>query len=108
VSDAEAAGGYFGQLGADLLGIAREAVSSGGVRVYVKTNLGPEVRVSGSDGRGLADALGIRAAVVVRDRDGRKIAGYGEYPATDPLRAGALWGAVALAVYLLLRGVLKR
>ena len=104
----EAQGGYFGSLAADLLGLAREAVTRGGVRVYVKTNLGPEFPVSGGGGGGLGDLLGLKAGVVVRDKAGAKLASYGGYPATDPMRAAVLWGSVALVAFLLVRGVLKR
>jgi hypothetical protein len=98
---------YLAALGADLGELARDAFRSGGVRVFVKTNLGPEFPVSGGGG-GLADALGLQAGVVLRDRQGNRIASYGGYPPTDPFRVALLVAAAGALGFLLLRGVLRR
>lgn len=101
---------YLESLGSQLGALAGDIVRSGGVRVYVKTNLGPEVAVTGTGNaqRGLLDLLGLKAAVVVRDRDGRRIAGYGDPPATDPFRVALLVTVAGALGFVLLRGVLKR
>lgn len=79
----------------------------GGLKVSVKTNLGPELAVSGQ-GRGLAEALGIKAAVIVRDRDGRQLVTYGTPPATEPLRVALLAIIAGALGWLFIRGVLRR
>lgn len=99
---------YFGGLAREVGTLARDALGSGALVVSVKTNLGPEIPVSGGEGSGLLDALGIRAAVIVRDRSGRRIAGYGEPPATDPIKAALVFGLAGLIGFALLRGVFKR
>lgn len=80
---------------------------AGSLRVSVKTNLGPEITVTGQ-GSGLADALGLKAAVIIRDAHGRRVAGYGDPPATDPVRVAVLVALAGLVGYVLLRGVFKR
>ena len=97
--------GYLQALSGELLNIARESVTSGGVRVYVKTNYGPEVPLTGGTGPNLASILGIKAAVVVRDKRGNRIAGYGDYPATDVLKVSILFGSALALVWLAWRGL---
>lgn len=107
----------------EVLGIADDYVRSGGVRINVKTNLGPEFTVAtssitsgggatgsgggGSSSDGLLGLLGVRAAVIVRDRSGHRLATYGEVPATQPWRVAALVGVVALVTVLIVRGAIK-
>ncbi len=85
---------------------AGDAFGSGAVQVAVKTNLGPELPIG--QGSGLADALGIKAAVIVRDRQGRVVYTHGTPPETNPVLVGVLGAAVALAGFLLVRGLVKR
>lgn len=94
----------------DLGELASDALSSSSVRVAVKTNLGPEFEVAGgeSDGGGLARALGIKAAVIVRDRSGRELFRYGDPPPTNPALVVVLLAVVAVLGFVLVRGVLKR
>lgn len=102
----------------DILGIARSYVAGGGVRVSVKTNFGPELSVyagelsrgaSGGQGGGfsLSRLVGLKAAVIVRDGRGATIATYGDYPATEPLRAVLALLALGALGFVLVRGVLK-
>lgn len=99
---------YWQGLSESVSALARDAVSSGGVRVYVKTNFGPEFPVSGGDGPGLAELVGLKAGVVVRDRRGAKLASYGGYPPTDPARVALLLALAGLLGFVLIRGVFKR
>jgi len=97
-------------LGSTLETLAGGYLASGAVRVEVKTNLGPAFTVySGSSGEpGLADALGFKAAVVIRGRDGQPLASYGEPPATEPLLVIAYalaFAIVAAAVVAVIRRV---
>lgn len=95
-------------IGNALAGYAGRALDSGAVVISVKTNLGPEIPVTGGGGGGLADALGIRAAVIIRNKSGRQLAATGDPPATEPLRV-ALFVLVAGALgLLLLRGLVRR
>lgn len=99
---------YLGNLLGEVSGIAADYVRTGGVRVSVKTNLGPEIPVySGSGGSG-SNLLGIKAGVIVRNRDGGVIATYGDPPATDPIRVAMLVLVVTLLGIALVRGVLPR
>lgn len=93
----------------DQLGeLAGELLESGGVQVWVKTNLGPPWRVSGGEGGGLAELLGLKAAVLVTDRSGRRLASYGTPPPTEPLKVALLVAVAGALGFLLLRGGLKR
>lgn len=78
--------------------------SRAGLKVYVKTNLGPELLVY--DARAPLERGGIiKAGAVVRDSSGREVTRFGEYPATDRVLAGALIAAAALLAYLIGRGL---
>ncbi len=88
-------------IGDTLTALAGEYVGSGAITAEVKTNLGPAFTIySGDAGPSLADALGIKMALVVR-RDGKPIASYGDPPATDPVLVLAYALALALAGALL-------
>lgn len=89
---------------------AGDVLASGAVRVALKTNLGPELEVAGGprDGGGIAAALGIKSALIVRDAQGRELYVHGQVPATNYLLVAVLLGAVAFVGFLLVRGVLKR
>lgn len=103
----------------DVLGIARSYVAGGGVRVAVKTNFGPELPVyagelsrsggasSGGQGGALSRLVGLKAAVIVRDGRGATLATYGDYPATEPLRAVLALLALGALGFILVRGVLR-
>lgn len=85
---------------------------TGGLQVSVKTNLGPEFKVwDGRSGRGtggLAQALGIKGAIILRGRDGKILAIHGEPPKTNLLLAGIYVSGAAYLGYLLWRGVTRK
>jgi hypothetical protein len=111
----EAADYWQGLLG-DVMDIAGDYVKSG-VRVSIKTNLGPEIPVftgsmdgsTGSSGGGfsVSKLLGLKAAVVVRDAKGGVIANLGSPPATEPLKAIVAALLIAGLVVLIVRGVVR-
>lgn len=88
---------------------ARDSVASTGVKVYIKTDLGPELQVFDSDAPAgkSGGALPIRYAVRVTDRNGVELANYGEYPKTSLIKAALVWGALGAGVYLILAGALR-
>lgn len=92
----------------DLWQQAQGYVTGGGVRVYLKTNLGPEVPLytGASDGPGLLSALGIETGLIVRDAQGNIVTTYNDPPETDPIKAGLVLAALAGAVFLLMRGAM--
>jgi hypothetical protein len=109
---------YFAGLLDRALGLARDYVGDG-VRVSVKTNFGPELPVAraqlssgggaggeGSPG-GISGLLGVKAAVIVRNKDGEILATYGEVPKTEPWRALVAILLVAGVGFLIVRGALK-
>ena len=78
-----------------------------GVRVRLKTNLGPAVTVYDADAPPPSFPLRLRAGVIIEDREGRRIASAGGWPATDWPLVIAL-GALALGgAALVVRGVLR-
>ncbi len=83
---------YLRGLGEELVGLAGSAVASN-VRAEVATNLGPSIPVyspAPAGQTGLLEALGVKAALVIKHRDGETIATYGGAPpAFDPVVAGA-------------------
>lgn len=94
------------------------ALGLDGISVAVKTNYGPAVTVyrdEPPDGTGgepgdrgvLEELLGFKAALIVRDRDGRTIYTSGDVPATEPARVAAVIVLVAVLAFVLTRGVLK-
>ncbi len=102
-----------------LLGVAREYVSDE-VRISVKTNYGPEIPVAtaalssgdgGSSGQArggiVAELLGVKAAVIVRNAAGDTISTFGEVPKTDPVRLCVALAIVGGLAWLIVRGALK-
>jgi len=85
---------------------------TGGLQVSVKTNLGPEFKVwDGAPGKGrggLAQTLGIRGAIILRDHAGKLIAVHGEPPPTNLLLTGIYAAGVAYLGYLLWRGATRK
>lgn len=81
----------------------------GGLRVSLKTNLGPEIPLytPGTDsGPGILPALGIKYALIVRDASGAVVTTYNDPPPTDPLKQAILWAALAGAAFVLIRGLM--
>ena len=94
----------------ELTEIAGEYVRQGGVLAFVKTNLGPEIPIySGTPTgeRGLLDALGIQAALIIRNRDGRVLASYGDPPATNPFLVTAFAIGATVAVLVAVKVIRK-
>lgn len=98
----------------DVLGFARDYAGEN-LQIALKTNLG-EFNIASVDllggksdgaakGSGLAGALGLKAAVIVRDGQGRAVANFGNPPATDYSRVALLVGAAALLLLLIVRGL---
>ena len=97
---------FFQDVLTDITGLARDFVSSGGLRVSVKTNLGPEIPVFTGQGQGgLAELIGFEAGVIVRDREGNLVTTYGNPPATDYVKAAILAGASLAIIVILIRGL---
>lgn len=94
----------------ELFDIAGSYVRQGGVRVSVKTNLGPELPIfSGTgEGGGLASKLGLKAGVIVRSQDGSTIATYGDPAPTEPIKVIALAIVLGVIGIVLIRGVLPK
>jgi hypothetical protein len=96
--------------------LAGDAVG-GALRVSVKTNYGPEFEVAqvslGGSGAqspssstgGISGILGVKAAVIVRDAQGRVVANFGDPPPTDPVRVALALGAAVLVLVLIGRGL---
>lgn len=84
--------------------------TSGKVKAYAKTNLGPRIPLytggPGDDQPGLLAKLGIRGGIVITDTDGKPLYTVGDPASTDPVRSLIFWLLLALVAVLLLRGVL--
>lgn len=81
-----------------------------GLRVAVKTNLGPEVVVYNADQPAERSALAdmLQLGVIVRDRYGTVLAKHGGYPQTNPLLAGGLLLGFGGLLYVIGRGLARR
>lgn len=87
---------------------ARGAAQGRGVRVLIKTNLGPAFTVYDHDDPG-ADGPGfLKAGVMIQDRNGQPIGKLGTIPQTDWLVLGAILAVVGAGVFLMVRGVVKK
>lgn len=104
--------GYLQNLLEGALDIAGDYVRTG-VRVSIKTNLGPEIPVysgdagSSSGGASIAKLLGLRAGVIVRDARGGEIARLGDVAPTEPLKAVLAALVAAGLVFVIVRGVTR-
>lgn len=92
----------------DLMKLANRYVEGGGLRVYIKTNYGPEVPLytgKGPDepdsgpgiGGAVADIVGFKAQVIIRDKNGKTLQTIGPDSPTD-------WGRVSVLLLLLAAG----
>lgn len=96
----------------DLQGLLSGYLEGGGLRVYVKTNYGPEIPIYAggkSDGGGsvVGDLVGVRAQVIVRDAKGKTIKTIGDPAPTDPIRVTVLLAILGLVGFVVVRGVIK-
>lgn len=91
-----------------LQGYAVDAIEAKGVKVFLKTDIGPEIQVYDSDAPASnGEGLPIKYAVRVTDRNGKAITQYGEPPATDTIKASIIWGGMGFAMYIMLSGVAR-
>lgn len=84
--------------------------TSGKVKAYAKTNLGPAIPVytgsTGGDETGLLSALGVRGGIIVTDAEGKTLYTIGDPAPTDTVRSLVFWLLLAVVAVLLLRGLL--
>ncbi len=94
---------------AELLSLGREYATGGSVQVHLKTNLGPAIPIytGTSSEPSILDTLGLRAGLIVTDRNGKPVTTYGDPAPTDPLLFGLLVLSGLSLAGLLLRGVWK-
>lgn len=90
----------------DLKAAATAAAENRGIRVLVKTNLGPAIPIYNSDSPSSGPGL-IKAGVIVTDRNGKELAAYGGKPPTDWLMVSGLVLMIASAGVLMVRGLKK-
>lgn len=83
-----------------------------GVKVYVKTDIGPEIKVFDSDAPvnkdgsdTSSDSQLIKYGVIVRDRKGKRIGSYGKYPDTNPIKLLIIAGVVGTGLFITLKGI---
>lgn len=86
----------------------RGYLESGGVKVYLKTNLGERIPIytGKSAGPGILSRLGIEAGIVVEDDQGRTLASFNGQPPTDPIRRALALAILAGLAFVLARGVM--
>lgn len=102
----------------DLQQLVTGYVEGGGLRVYLKTNYGPEIPLytgkskdSGSSlpsvdlgiSDAIARAIGFKAQVIVRDAKGKTIAKYGPESPTDWVRVAVALSLLGLVGFLIVR-----
>lgn len=83
---------------------AQNEISRRGLRVQVKTELGPAFTLYDSDKPGGGQ---LAAGVIVTDRNGEKLAEYGGWPKTNYLKAGAVAAFILGMSFLVVRGVVR-
>lgn len=93
-----------------LTGAVSDYVQGGNVNLFLKTNFGPEVPLyTGSDGSesggGLADLVGLKAQIIIKDKNGKTITTYGEPAPTEPLKAAALGLAAGMLLWFVWRAI---
>lgn len=88
----------------ELKNLAGDYAASGNVQLFVKTNFGPEIPIfTGSDDDGsksVSDIIGLKAQVIVKNKNGETIKTFGEPAPTEPLKAAALIAVLIAIVYL--------
>lgn len=78
-----------------------------GLTVSVKTDVTPEVTVFDANAPIATGPGFLQAGIVVRDRTGKVIASYGDYPPINWFKVAALGLALAALGLVLVRGVVK-
>jgi len=84
---------------------AGDALNKSGLEVVVKTNLGPELSVYKAGDTSPPSPLTklLRVGVQVRDKSGRVLTSWGEWPPTSPYAVAGAAAAVLLLLYLVAR-----
>lgn len=95
-----------GNLFDDLQTAARGYAQGKGLKVLIKTNLGPAITVYDADAPDSGPGL-VKAGVILTDRTGNEITTYGKIPKTDWLIVGALVTMVTAAGVLMVKGIMK-
>jgi len=90
-----------------LADVARGAVQGRGLRIQVKTNLGPPVTIYDYDDPSQDGPAFIKAGLVMTDRFGKPMATYGTIPETDYILVGSAAVFVAMVTVLIVRGLRK-
>lgn len=94
---------------ADLQAAAVEKLTGGDVRAVLRTNIAPPITIysGASQGPGLLQTLGIKAAVTITDANGRQLTTLGTAAPTDWIRAAIIWGGLGYLAAVFGRGLLK-
>lgn len=79
-----------------------------GIQVFLKTDIGPELKIYDSDAPASnGEGLPIKYGVQVRDRSGNSLGKYGDYPATNPVKAAAVLAVIGLGLFVLTAGIMR-
>ena len=77
-----------------------------GLKVYVKTNLSPRLKVFDA-----TDATGgesfLKVGIEVKDKSGNDIMTYGTMPETNYILLGSIAAIISAAAFFMIRGVVK-
>lgn len=99
----------------DLQQLVTGYVEGGGLRVYLKTNYGPEIPLYTGKGQdtgpgvnlgisdAIAKAIGFQAQVIVRDARGKTVARYGPESPTDWVRVSVALALLGLVGFVIVR-----
>lgn len=83
-------------------------VQERGVKVFLKTDLGPELQIYDSAApESSGEGLPIKYGVKVRDSQGRTLGSYGGYPATNPIKAAVVGGVLGVGLFVIFAGFLR-
>jgi len=85
-----------------------EGVAAQDIRVYIKTDLGKEVKIYDSGEPAVADEGGegfIKYGVKIKNQNDRVIASYGDYPDTNYIKLAAIFGILGTGLFITLKGI---
>lgn len=86
--------------------VAFDEARDRGLTVSIKTDLGPEVTVYDAT-KPPSNFNLVKFGVMIRDKDQKVIGGFGEYPATNWIKAGSLVLIVLAVGVAIARGMRK-
>lgn len=94
----------------DLLGIVKdEFLHREGVQIFVKTNLGPKIKIYDSDNPETVDGDSIvKVGIKIQERDGDTIVSAGGWPETNYLYAGVIVVSVLSLMYVIVQGIKRQ